>query len=347
MTDERNDGLPADVAAECTDDAERFALDEVWRALAEARPETEVASTERAAMWAGIVAGTTTGARVDASVAPSATPVVAPSAAERVVPGAMPVRRARRQGARPAWASRVTARRVAAALGALAVVVVGLGRPTPWQVVDVPRGEQRTLLLPDSSRVVVDAGSRLRYRADFRGWFGRRVTREVTLVGSAFFDVRRDGRPFRVATYNADVRVLGTAFAVSAWEGDRSGTAVDVAEGRVAVTGRARGETILAAGERATVVHGRDEAGPAAAVAVERVAPWRTGGFAAIDEPLGVVLAAVARRYDVEVTLADPGAAARRVTLYFPQATAERVLGDLATMQQLSLERRRDGYVLR
>lgn len=343
MTDERNDGLPADVAADCTDDAERFALDEVWRALAEARPAPAVAPTERAAMWAGIVAGTTTGA----GVAPSVTPDVAANATVRVVAGTTPAGRARRERARPAWASRGTARRLAAAVGALALVVIGFGRPAPWQVVAVPRGEQRTLVLPDSSRVVVDAGSRLRYRADFRGWFGRRVAREVRLVGSAFFDVRRDGRPFRVATYNADVRVLGTAFAVSAWEGDRSGTAVDVAEGRVAVTGRARGESILAAGERTTVVHGRDEAGPAAAVAVERVAPWRSGGFAAIDEPLGVVLAAVARRYDVDVTLADSSAAARRVTLYFPQATAERVLGDLATMQQLSLERRRDGYVLR
>jgi ferric-dicitrate binding protein FerR (iron transport regulator) len=247
---------------------------------------------------------------------------------------------------RPAWARRH--RRSLAALAALLLITtVVTGRPGAWQDVRAPRGQSRLLLLPDSTRVVLDADSHVRYRTGFRGWFGRAATREVQLVGSGFFDVRRDGRAFVVRTYNANVRVLGTAFSVDAWEADATGTAVHVAEGRVAVEGASAGETLLQAGERAIVSHASAAAGPAASVAVAQVAPWRDGGFAAIDEPLGAVLPAIARRYDVAVQVTDSAVLTRRLTLYMPDANVERLLGDIATMQGLVLERSRDGYRLR
>ena len=65
-----------------------------------------------------------------------------------------------------------------------------------------------TLRLPDSSRITLRPGSRLRYKTDFGG-----PVREVYLSGEAFFDVKRnEKKPFIVYTNNLVTKVLGTSF---------------------------------------------------------------------------------------------------------------------------------------
>lgn len=332
MSDARQRQLPADVAHDVPQEAERAALERVWNALESARPSSGVSPADSSAMWAAIMAGTST---------PSAEPAPKPSATRSPSRHAAAVR-----AYRPAW-SRRRARYGAIAALALTVVVGVLGRPGAWQDVQVARGAQRVVQLPDGSEVSLAAGSRLRYREGFRGWFGRMSDREAQLEGAAFFDIATDGRAFIVRTYNADVRVLGTQFEVQAWPSDSAGTAVAVAEGRVALAGRAGGDVTLEAGDRSRVAHLANAPDRVAPLAIERVAPWRRGGFVAVDEPLAGVVATLARHFNAVIELADPALGSRRITLYYPDAELDRVLGDLATMQSLTVERRRDGYLLR
>lgn len=78
-------------------------------------------------------------------------------------------------------------------------------------------GSRSSLTLPDGSRVVLNACSRLQYDAD--GFL--RGKREVILSGEAFFDVKQDaGHPFLIHTGQADIRVLGTSFNVKAYQED-------------------------------------------------------------------------------------------------------------------------------
>lgn len=75
-------------------------------------------------------------------------------------------------------------------------------------------GSRSQLSLPDGSKVWLNAGSRLEYPDHFNG-----KSREVTLVGEAFFDVVKDTlRPFVVHTRTFQVRVVGTSFNVRAYE---------------------------------------------------------------------------------------------------------------------------------
>ncbi|MEG1545022.1 MAG: FecR domain-containing protein, partial [Tannerellaceae bacterium] len=77
----------------------------------------------------------------------------------------------------------------------------------------VPMGSQSMVILPDHSKVWVNAGSSLTYSNDFNG-----KTREVSLEGEAFFDVAKDSlRPFIVKSEKLDVKVLGTRFNVKAY----------------------------------------------------------------------------------------------------------------------------------
>ncbi len=72
-------------------------------------------------------------------------------------------------------------------------------------------------ILPDGSKVWLNAGSKLFFENDFKG-----ATREVRLVGEAFFDVvKNPASPFIVHINDVNINVLGTAFNVKGYEEDK------------------------------------------------------------------------------------------------------------------------------
>jgi len=97
----------------------------------------------------------------------------------------------------------------------------------------------RFLILPDGSKVILRNGSKLSYSKDFN-----KTTREVTLVGEAYFDIThidtsaKDGsnspRPFIIHTGKIKTTVLGTAFVVKAWP-EMKKIVVTVSRGKVRV----------------------------------------------------------------------------------------------------------------
>lgn len=80
------------------------------------------------------------------------------------------------------------------------------------------KGSRSALVLPDGTKVWLNADSRLSYPEKFTA-----AAREVQLTGEAFFEVTKDAKhPFIVHTENIDVRVLGTRFNVRAYPGETS-----------------------------------------------------------------------------------------------------------------------------
>lgn len=77
-------------------------------------------------------------------------------------------------------------------------------------VVATKLGSRSNLILPDGSKVWVNADSKISYNDEFD-----KGKRELTLIGEAFFDVKHDeSRPFIIHTGKVDIKVLGTAFNV-------------------------------------------------------------------------------------------------------------------------------------
>ena len=92
------------------------------------------------------------------------------------------------------------------------------------------RGEIKTIVLPDGTKVTLNAESRLKYSTRF-------IVRErsVELQGEALFDVTsKNGQPFIVTTTDMKIRVLGTVFDVNAYP-DNGLSLVSVASGKVEV----------------------------------------------------------------------------------------------------------------
>jgi transmembrane sensor len=86
----------------------------------------------------------------------------------------------------------------------------------PENVVIAKKGMRSQLLLPDGSRVWLNADSKLTY-SDFHN----DTVRQVELEGEAYFDVvKNPGKAFIVHTSSFDVRVLGTAFDVKSYPGE-------------------------------------------------------------------------------------------------------------------------------
>lgn len=99
-----------------------------------------------------------------------------------------------------------------------------------------PTSFTRYITLSDGSTVILKAGGTLSVAKDFL-----KQTREVSLSGEAFFDVKhRNDKPFMIHTGNVRTTVLGTAFDIKA---DSKGVVVSVTRGRVKVE---RGRKILA-----------------------------------------------------------------------------------------------------
>lgn len=101
-------------------------------------------------------------------------------------------------------------------------------------------GSKTSLVLPDGSKVWLNAGSKLSYDKNYGN-----SLREVTLAGEAFFDVvKNPSRPFIIHTSKMEVRVLGTAFNVKCYP-DEKKTETSLIRGSVEITLKNRPEKIV------------------------------------------------------------------------------------------------------
>lgn len=81
----------------------------------------------------------------------------------------------------------------------------------------VPLGEKSQVILADGTHIWINSSSKLKYPVNFN-----KEERTVYLEGEAFFDVKRDEtQPFVVNTPDLKVKVLGTAFNVKNYPGDK------------------------------------------------------------------------------------------------------------------------------
>ena len=105
-----------------------------------------------------------------------------------------------------------------AAVGLLLLAMIGVGSmylvPKPTLVnLTTDFGQIQTHLLPDGSKVILNANSTLR----FEKYWSTDSPRKVQLEGEAFFEVKKQSAAtqFRVHTNQGIIQVLGTSFNVS------------------------------------------------------------------------------------------------------------------------------------
>ncbi len=98
-------------------------------------------------------------------------------------------------------------------------------------VIVVPKGEIRKIILPDNTLVFLNSDTRLSYNSAFGEKF-----REVYLEGEAYFEVAHNADiPFIVQTLENEIKVIGTSFNVKAYP-DEGIHQITLEKGKIAVS---------------------------------------------------------------------------------------------------------------
>jgi ferric-dicitrate binding protein FerR (iron transport regulator) len=171
--------------------------------------------------------------------------------------------------------------------------------PVNYNMVTVPKGGQYQLVLPDGTKVWLNAASTLRFPTAFTG-----ADRTVELTGEAYFEVRANKRqPFRVSLDKTNIDVLGTHFNVMAYK-DEGVVQTTLLEGavRVSSAGPAAGKDgiTLAPGEQAEL-KGDGHLRVRKDVDLAETMAWKDGLFYFHDTDIRTIMRQLARWYDVDV----------------------------------------------
>lgn len=169
-----------------------------------------------------------------------------------------------------------------------------------YNTIETPKGGQYKIVLPDSSRVWLNAASTLKYPTNFDP-----KNRTVELKGEAYFEISPDKqRPFLVKSDRQLTQVLGTQFNISAYS-EEEAVKTTLVEGAVSVVPASSKEnkssnlpTILKPGEQSTVLNGKMSV---AKVDLIPYISWKKGVFYFDETSLVDAMRQLSRWYDVEV----------------------------------------------
>ncbi|NJK93566.1 MAG: FecR family protein [Bacteroidales bacterium] len=209
----------------------------------------------------------------------------------------------------------------------------------------VPLGAKSQVILPDGTKVWLNAGSKLKYPVLFEN-----KSRKVFLEGEAFFDVTPDKeRMFLVKTSDITIKVFGTRFNVKSYPEENKVTTTLV-EGLVAIeTGdKNKSDTYLKPNQTATFFKDKSATLPESKtiisdprnsgrsaisdlIVAKEVDPapmtsWKDKRWVIDSEELGQLAVVFERRYNVKISFADSSLKKYTFTGSLTDETFEQVL---------------------
>jgi len=193
--------------------------------------------------------------------------------------------------------------------------IAGVG----YEIKATPKGQRSELILPDGSKVILNAESEIRYAKDF----GTHA-RELELKGEAFFDVRHDDKiPFIVKSGTLRTQALGTSFNIEVF--NNSVISISLASGRIVVTDIDRNKhkgMVLEQGEKLISRQG--------VITKENLdyadIAWKDGVIVFQNSSLDKVTSTLERWYGVNITIVNRPDAHWRYTGTFEKSSLQRVM---------------------
>ena len=168
--------------------------------------------------------------------------------------------------------------------------------PALYNTVTTPRGGQFGIVLPDGSKVFLNAASSLTYPTTFNG-----NERRVELSGEAYFEVAHNAsKPFKVSSNGQTVEVLGTHFNINAYS-DEAVIKTTLLEGSVRVSKNGH-LAILKPGDQAQSAY--DVSGSKITITqidAENAVAWKNGLFVFDGDKIEHIMRMISRWYNVDV----------------------------------------------
>lgn len=202
------------------------------------------------------------------------------------------------------------------------------GKPL-YNTVEIPKGFDYKLILSDGTKVHLNAMSSLKFPTQFSG-----KTREVELVGEAYFEVYKDiEHPFVVNVSDTRVEVLGTSFNVKAYIEDEA-VVTTLVEGIVQVQDQDDEfeSVMLKPGEQA-VVDEKTGVVDMQEVDVALFTSWRDGVFLFKNQRIEDIMIELSRWYDVKIFYKNPSVKEYRFGGHFNRSSE---IGSILEMFELT-----------
>lgn len=212
-------------------------------------------------------------------------------------------------------------------------------------------GIRKDIILPDGTKVWLNAGSKLTYD---KGMVGRKK-RLVTLSGEAYFDVAHDQHhPFVIKTKRISVKVLGTSFNIKAYE-EENQTETTLIKGSVelSVNDRPQERIILRPSEKFTLNDyernsaNKSETSQRERMTIASLSPvviaekeyiqetsWMNSYLVFKNESMEELVPKLERWYNVKIEIANPAVKAYRFTGAFSDETIVEALSAMQLIKQ-------------
>tara|TARA_R110001583_G_scaffold165450_1_gene318161 strand:+ start:889 stop:1866 length:978 start_codon:yes stop_codon:yes gene_type:complete len=153
---------------------------------------------------------------------------------------------------------------------------------------------EQEVILPDGSIITLNIDSKLIYPKKFND-----TIREVTLIGEAFFDIKKDvNKPFIVNANELKIRVLGTSFNVKSYSEDNK-IETTLVSGKVELIKDEETPIILAPSQKA-VFNKTEKKMKIEEVNASDVIAWREGKLIFNKTTLQDVVIDLERKYHVQ-----------------------------------------------
>jgi ferric-dicitrate binding protein FerR (iron transport regulator) len=207
-------------------------------------------------------------------------------------------------------------------------------------VVTVKQGNRAQVTLPDQSKVWMNSNSKLIYRN------GKNNTREVKLVGEAFFKVVKDkNRPFIVSANNLQVEVLGTSFNVNARQGSDI-IETSLVEGSIKLTGSELSQDYLLKPNEKAIYSNSLKSLKIEATDNEVETAWKDNKLQFRSERFGSVVKRLEEWYGVKIISKCPNIENDLISGAFKGESLETVLETFAIQYKIKYNHQSDTLVI-
>lgn len=223
-------------------------------------------------------------------------------------------------------------------------------------IVSTKMGSRSNLVLPDGTKVTLNADSKISYGENFA-----KNTREVILTGEAYFDVKHDAEhPFIIHTDDVTIKVLGTAFNVRAYPNELN-TETALIRGSLLVTLNKNenqkivlkpNQKILVRNERVIskqkavplmVITETQKAGADSSVVETQ---WLNNKLSFNREPFENIVATLERWYGVQIEVHNKLLLSEKFSGVFENKTVEEVLRALQAVGNFIYQKKNDIIII-
>ena len=164
--------------------------------------------------------------------------------------------------------------------------------------ISTPKGGQFTVILPDKSKVYLNAETSLTFPSEFAS-----NERVVSLDGEAFFEIAKSKtKPFFVKTEAMTIEVLGTHFNVNSYNSDQL-KSTTLVEGSIKIY-TATNSKLMIPGQKADIRKGTTSI-QIQTVDIEEAIAWKNGYFLFIDKDLKTIMKYLSRWYNFDIKFGE------------------------------------------